>query len=146
MNDIDVTKLLEKLINSTKENTISWEYLDSNKNVCNGLGYEAVSPAKSLSTLELVASLGYSKKLFDSDNSFITEVNKNYIILYCNLDNKNGEKTLDERLIFMLVPRTYKDVFMYSSDGTDGTLLRLHSLVKSLFPNAKDIANDILNL
>lgn len=143
MNDINVNEVLDKLIELTKKNILTWEYLDCYKVLCNELNYEGVSPTQNYTNLKIFTAITSSKKMFDSDNSFVTKINDNYIILYCNIDNNDNEKTLDERLIFMLVPRTFKDVFRCSSDGN---LLRLHSLVKSYFPSAKDIANDILNL
>lgn len=146
MSIINVKEVLDKLIELTKNGTLPWEYLDSEQNICSNLNYVGVSPMHNRSAMEKLATVASSKKVFDADNSFITSINDNHIIIYCNLNDDNDEKTLDERLIFMLVPRTYKDVFMYASDGNDGTLLRLHSLVKSNFPSAQDIVDDILGL
>ncbi len=148
MNNINVRKMLEKLIELTKSNSISWEYLDSRKSLCKELCLEGKTPIQLNTGLDLVATLSSisSTELFDADNSFVAKINDNYIVIYCKINVNKISQTIDERLVFMLVPRTYKDIFTYRSDGNDGTLLRLQMLVKSFFPSAADIANDILNM
>lgn len=139
-------ELLEKMIELTKSEKISWNYLDSNKVVCDSMKFEGVSPLNHRKGIIALASAVSDKKIFDSDNSFVSKINHNYIILYCNLNDAEDGKTLDERLMLMLVPRTFKDIKIYFSEGSDGTLLRLHTLVKSTFPSANDIENDILQM
>lgn len=135
---------MDKLIELTKNNSIKWEYLDNNKYVCDALKMEALGN-------QYLFDINFFTKMsnviyFDTNNSFISTVNGNYILICCIYDKNLKDSTLNERLVLKLVPRTFREIKSIKCDEEDGTLQRLQSLVKSLFPNADDIVNDIFNL
>ena len=142
MKHFNANDLFEKLIKLTKENTIQWRYLDDDKSICDELNLRAY---KSENIFEISLNIT-SSKAFDVNNSFVAHINNNYIIICCEKDDSTSNKTLEERLSFMLVPRTFRGVRVYTSSDDDGTLLRLQSLVKSYFPSADDIIKDILDM
>lgn len=146
MDNINGKALIEQLIKLTKDNKIKWGYLDQNSAVYYNLKIEPKSPLESrnpLATLAQISSLD-GKTFFDSDNSFITSIKDNYVVIYARLSDKSD--VLAERLVLMLVPNTYKDVYRYVDQDNNSELLRLQTLVKSSFPNSLDIANDILKM
>ena len=146
MDNINGKALIEQLIKLTKDNKIKWGYLDQNSAVYYNLKIEPKSPLESrnpLATLAQISSLDV-KTFFDSDNSFITSIKDNYVVIYARLSDKSD--VLAERLVLMLVPNTYKDVYRYVDQDNNSELLRLQTLVKSSFPNSLDIANDILKM
>lgn len=147
MNSLDISGVVKKLVELTKQKKIEWHYLDSCKDVYQQLSLEPKSPLVNRNALTIFSEFStYNiKEPFDADNSFITFIHDNYVVIYARLNDKNEPTVLSDRLKLLLVPKTFKDVYE-SVDDTDGNLVRLHTLVKSVFPNSQDIANDILSM
>ncbi len=147
MSNLNETSFILKLIELTKEKKIEWDYLDEYRDVYQELSMQPRSPLYGKSSLEVLAEFGagMSKIEFDSDNSFATCINENYIIIYASIVEKKEPKLLGERLSLMLVPRTFKDIKRLR-DNEEEHLVRLHTLIKSGFPNSEDIINDILGM
>lgn len=143
MEFLNVKELYEKLIKLTKEDAIKWKYLDEDKAICNNLDFHPIKPDN------FIGSIIAAKETntFDASNSFVADINNNHIIIYCEYEIAS-KKTLDERLSFMLVPRSFRGIRTFDShtNFNDGTLLRLQSLVKSYFPSADDIIKDIYDM
>ena len=147
MSNKDEKKVFLKMIELTKEGKITWDYLDNFENVYEKLLIKPRSPLQSknpLETLEQFSTIPIRRE-FDSDNSFVVCINDNYLVLCVWIDDVRNHKVLADRLILEVVPRTFKDVSVYSDDE-DGDLVQLQTLVKSKFPNTEDIINDILNM
>lgn len=147
MSNKDEKKVFLKMIELTKEGKITWDYLDNFENVYEKLLIKPRSPLQSknpLETLEQFSTIPIRRE-FDSDNSFVVCINDNYLVLCVWIDDVRNPKVLADRLILEVVPRTFKDVSVYSDDE-DGDLVQLQTLVKSKFPNTEDIINDILNM
>ena len=147
MSNKDEKKVFLKMIELTKEGKITWDYLDNFENVYEKLLIKPRSPLQSknpLETLEQLSNIPICRE-FDSDNSFVACINDNYLVLCVGIDDVRNHKVLADRLILEVVPRTFKDVSVYSDDE-DGDLVQLQTLVKSKFPNTEDIINDILNM
>lgn len=147
MSNKDEKKLFLKMIELTKEGKITWDYLDNFENVYEKLLIKPRSPLQSKNPLETWEQLSNIpiRREFDSDNSFVACINDNYLVLCVWIDDVRNHKVLADRLILEVVPRTFKDVSVYSDDE-DGDLVQLQTLVKSKFPNTEDIINDILNM
>ena len=121
--------------------------MDNFENVYEKLLIKPRSPLQSKNPLETWEQLSNIpiRREFDSDNSFVACINDNYLVLCVWIDDVRNHKVLADRLILEVVPRTFKDVSVYSDDE-DGDLVQLQTLVKSKFPNTEDIINDILNM
>ena len=146
MNKIDGEALIEQLIKLTKDNKIKWGYLDNNSLVYTNLKMEPKSPLENRSSMAALAEISAfdAKTYFDSDNRFVASIKDNYVVIYARISDK--KVVLAERLVFMLVPSTYKDVYKYVSNAENSGILRLQTLIKSSFPNSLNIANDILGM
>ncbi len=123
-------QFISKIIELTKEDKITWNYLDSNKII-----YES---------LDLTPGIkGFLKEGFDKNSSFYAKINYNFIVFYKISDAKLS--VLDS-LIFKTVPSTFREIRTIELEENKNELIRLHNIIKSKFPNSEDIINDILNL
>ena len=114
-------EIIKKLIDLTKSKKIKWNYLGEADSIYNGLSMYASG--------------------FDHDNSFYSEIENNYIVLVAARPISN--QLLAERISLHFVPNTFRDIQKIDSSKE---LLRLHTLVKSNFPNSEEIINHILNM
>jgi len=137
LNDDKHHELLSSLFVLTKEDKITWNYLDSEKPLFISLNLTPYGVNESLS----LVLLNRTQK-FDASNSFYTSVNNNYIVIYVLYSN-NDEESFVSRLKLLLVPRTYKSV---EEVKCPNEIVRLQTLIKSKFPSPDDIINDIMNL
>jgi len=116
--DIEV---INKLIELTKSKKINWYYLGEADSIYNGLSMYASG--------------------FDHDNSFYSEIESDYIVLVAA--RPTSDQLLVERITLLFVPNTFRDIQKINSSEE---LLKLHTLVKSNFPNSEEIINHILNM
>lgn len=124
------------LISLTREDKIVWRYLDVDNSLCQSLN---LTPHKS-GQIFLKEISGLQE--FDRSNSFYAPINKNYIVLY-TIYASNKEESLLSRLKLKLVPGTYRSIEEVEAPNE---IVRLQTLIKSKFPSADDIINDIENL
>jgi len=132
-NNSEYNEFITKLGELTKSDKITWEYLDSNKSLYNSIN---LSP---YNTYDVISAALEGKKSFDTSNSYFTKINDNFIILYTDSASKEGS-SLVERLRLLLVPRTFKSIRRISNSNESITLL---TIIKSKFPSADDIIQDI---
>jgi len=137
MIDDKYNKLLSTLIALTREDKLTWNYLDSEKPLYSSLN---LAPYSGKGSMEIV--ILNNAKRFDTSNSFYTSINKNFIVIYVLYSN-DEEDSFASRLKLLLVPRTYKSVEEVNSSNE---IVRLQTLIKSKFPSPDDIISDVLSL
>lgn len=126
-------QFVNKLIELTKTNKMTWLYLDENDELFSTLN---------LSPFERISST-FDYDEFNSDSSFYAKINSNFIVLY---ELRTASENLLSSLRLKTVPSTFKDIQNIELTENKELLLRLLNVVKSQFPNSEDIINDILNL
>lgn len=122
---------IEEAIRRTKEHSISWDYLDKNKEICKGM--EWVKPESNL--LTLFSPKECERLDFDVDNSFYAKVDNTYIVLRVKWNSLAD---------LFVIPYTFKKVLKLSSEEYGEYVTRLLNLVQSQFPNAEDFINKFI--
>jgi len=123
---------IEGIIEKTKDNCISWDYLDKNKDLYTGMNW--VNKEPELFALWIPKQSHYLD--FDSDNSFYAQIKKVYIVLKVM---HNGLADL------YVVPHTFKNVVRLSAEKYGEYIIRLLNLVQSQFPDANDFIDEFIN-
>lgn len=128
------TNFIGKLINRTKEEKISWSYLDQNIQLCremNWLDDDSVFSAMS----QALAGKNRRSFSFNVEDSFYCKVKDNYIVLYVT---DNDPATL------LVIPPTCKSIVQLTPDEYGSLITRLLNLVKNRFPSADAFIDDFL--
>ncbi len=143
MNTISEHEIVTKLIELTNGKKIDWYYLDSDFSLYDNLN---LAPRKTFqgtaALLNEYAALNDNKLRFDVDNSFYSCLSSNYLVLYVTPPSSNKE-ILAERMSLLLVPKTYRSI---KEINNVEDLIRLHTIIKSGFPSAESIIEDIFKI
>lgn len=119
---------IEEIIKRTKEHSLSWDYLDKNKDLYKGMDW--LKPETNLST---IFSPKESERLdFDSENSFFAKIENMYVVLRVKWSSIAD---------LYVIPYTYKKVVKMPADEYGEHITRLMNLVQSQFPDAEDFIN-----
>lgn len=121
---------LEEILRQTKENMLSWNYLDKVKSLYEGMNWTSRSTEFGL--------FGKQVSLypdFDTENSFYCNIDKTYLVL---LVRNNQPAT------FYVVPATFKNVVTLTADEYGNLITRLLNLVRSFFPDGEVFIDSIL--
>lgn len=145
MVDVSYEDLIERIEYLTKGEMIRWEYLDSKPEIYKELGLRPKLLQSRAFDTGKISLLSPPTKEFDSENSFVANINGNYMLLCVWAKKEDAPKILSERLVLMMVPRTFKGIEEYKDDE-NGRLVKLHSVVKTFFPSANDIISDIFTM
>ena len=123
---------IENIIERTKEKTIDWRYLDTNKAL-----YEGMHWTKSKTEFGLFTS---SKEVtlpdFNQEDSFYANVGGTCIVIYV---------WKDQPASLYVVPETYKKVVWLAPDEYGASITRLLNLVQSQFPSGEGFIDSILS-
>lgn len=125
-----------KLIELTKEKKIAWKYLDGESKLNSALNLSAM-PKNSIPAIFGTMDI---KIYYNPANSFCVKINGNYVVLLAN----SNDMVISEGLQLLLVPGTYKDIDVYEDDKE--LLVHLLMVIKSMFPNASNIVDDVLSM
>lgn len=128
------TSFILKLINRTKEEQITWSYLDQNVQLCREMNWLDDDNVFSAVSQALVGKNRRSFS-FNVEDSFYCKVNDNHIVLYVT-DN-------DPATLFV-IPPTCKSIVQLTPDEYGSLITRLLNLVKNQFPSADAFINDFL--
>lgn len=124
------TAVLERIIELTKNSSLSWNYLDSEQEL-----YEGMHWTKSHETFSLTGMKEVLRPGFDTENSFCSYVNGTYIVI---LTQRNQPATV------YIVPSTYKKVVKLSAELYGDLITRLLNIVASSFPDAEAFIDELL--
>lgn len=125
-NNDKISKFLNKLIILTKTDDLNWHYLQDSKDIYNFL--DICDPNNPFGKIEI-----------DKDSSFYTVINKSYISILKNVDTDDYQ--LD------IIPSTFRATeTIYSEENYIEDLCRLNNLIKSKFPNADAVIDEILKM
>ena len=131
MADQRYTEFIEKIISRTKSNSLNWSYLDTKKELYEGMGwvntkteYELFRGNKEIITPD-----------FNVEDSFYTNIDNMYIVIYV---------WRDQPAKLYIVPYTYKKVTSLTPDEYGEYITRLLNLVQSQFPNAETFIDSFL--
>jgi hypothetical protein len=146
--DVNSDGLIEKILELSKQKKIIWEYLDEFENLYKHLNVapkkRKIGNALPLSDVaETMASTLYMNTFFDANESFYAKIRENFIVLLRYMEKNEENVLVADRIKFMLVPRTFKNIKIIEEDDK---ILRLHNYVKTQFPDVEDIINDIFKL
>lgn len=122
---------INKIIEKTKTCNISWNYLDKNEELYQGMDWMTTKT-------KFDAFLGLKEKdyiNFDPENSFFAKVGSVCLVL---LVRHNTPANM------YIVPYTYKKVVKLPADEYGEYITRLINLVNSQFPNADDFIDSFL--
>lgn len=122
---------LMKILQMTKEQKLTWRYLDSNEELYTGMNW-----TKTTTRLGLFSEKETVLPNFDCEDSFYTEIGDTNIVI---LVKNNQPATL------YVVPSTYKKVVRLDADEYGELITRLRNLVQSYFPSAEAFINNLLN-
>lgn len=124
------TEFLEEILRRTKENKLSWNYLDKANSLYEGMNWTRRSTEYGL--------FGKQVNLypdFDTENSFYCSIDKTYLVLLvCN----------NQPATFYVVPATFKNVVILAADEYGGLITRLLNLVRSFFPDGEVFIDSFL--
>lgn len=114
-------KFITALINATKNDTIEWSYLDSNKLLCQGMHW-----VKATTFYDNLVGNTSPTPDFNVESSFYTSQDDGYIALYV-YGNEPAE--------LFIIPGTFKSVVHMSADQYGEYITRLLNIVHSKFPS-----------
>lgn len=139
MVDKKYVDFLDKLIDLTASEEIDWEYLDSRLEIAAkcGLGIRDGINIRFKGT----PLPGVAKAAFNTDDSYLLEIDANYIVLYRDL----GSGSLIDSLHLLIVPSTFKGILSLSEEYDDKVLL-LRNTIVATFPSADAVMDDILSM
>lgn len=123
---------IEQIIEMTKNNSLTWDYLDNQTKLYQGMNW--TQPRTQFDVL--LGSKEIDRPDFDDENSFYTKIDNTYIVLYVR--NKNPAN-------LYVVPYTYKNVVILTADMYGEYITRLMNIVQSKFPSAKSFIDDFLD-
>lgn len=124
-------RFLNRLIAKTKSGEITWQYLDSNKALCQKMGWksnEEPDPIGRIFAGEEIAE-------FNADNSFYTEVSDTNIVIY---EQKNDPASL------YVIPPTFRKILCLNAEEYGEYITRLLNVVQRNFPNPDQFIVDFL--
>ncbi len=122
---------LMEIIRETKQKKITWEYLDKNKRLYEGMNWTHVDTQYGFFVNKETVSPD-----FNSEESFCSKVNNYNLVIYVY---KNQPP------VFYIIPSTFKSVVTLTSDEYGEYIVRLSNLVKSQFPNAETFIDEFLH-
>ena len=132
MPDQRYIEFIEKIIIKTKAISLGWKYLDTKKELYEGMGWTS-------SKIEYEPFRGNREILspnFNTEDSFYTNVDNIYIVIYV---------WRDQPAKLYIVPYTYKKVTALTPDEYGEYITRLLNLVQSQFPNAENFIDNFLS-
>lgn len=124
-------KFIKSLITSTKNKTISWNYLNENKALLNDLSHLQNLP--SIST-------------FQEDRCFFASYDDAYFVLISIAFENFG--SLYEWMELLVIPSTFRNVQSISTENDNSysaDLVRLLNLIRRNFPNPEDIMEKFIS-
>lgn len=133
MADKKYALFLEKIIQETKRNTITWCYLDSNKELYEAMNWIDVQYNSD-------GLFGRQKVVypdFDTENSFYTKIDGTYVVILVR-DNTPA--------IIYVIPNTYKKKVVLPPEEYGALSTRLLNLVQEGFPDADRFIADFLDM
>lgn len=141
-------EIIEKVFELTKEKKIIWDYLDENKTLSQKLklsSFGKTMPGETMwnnfnTKLETFFSGSSS---YASGESFYAEIGENYIVLLRKILIGESHAYVSGDLMFLMVPRTYKGIKIIEDSDV---IQRLHSYLKSTFPDVNDIIEDLFDM
>ena len=123
---------IEQIIEMTKNNSLTWDYLDSHTKL-----YQGMKWTQSRTQFDVfLGSKEVERPNFDDENSFYTKIDNTYIVLYAR--DKSPAN-------LYVVPYTYKNVVIMTADMYGEYITRLMNIVQSKFPSAKSFIDSFLN-
>lgn len=123
-------EFLEEILRQTKENKLSWHYLDKVKSLYEGMNWSCRSTEFGL--------FGKQVSLhpdFDTENSFYCNIDETYLVLLVRND---------QPATFYVVPATFKNVVILTADEYGNLITRLLNLVRSFFPDGEVFIDSFL--
>lgn len=121
---------LKKVFEMTKSQTLTWNYLDKNKELCEGMKW--CTTYSGITAILTDIDLHFN---FNTDNSFFCMVDDTYIVLLVH-----GTKPAD----VYIVPNTFKNVVKFTAEYYGDIITRLLNLVRSQFPDAETFIDKFL--
>ncbi len=122
---------LMKILQMTKEERISWDYLDQNESLYSGMNWIRTSTRFGIFGEKETVSPN-----FDREDSFYAKIGETSIVI---LVKNNQPATL------YVVPNTYKKVVRFDADEYGELITRLRNLVQSKFPSGEVFIDELLN-
>ena len=123
---------IEEIITQTKDGTLKWRYLDTNDPLCSHMGWKK-SPLLQVGNL---LSYSHDDYIFNTEDSFFTQIGETYLVLYVCDDNPAS---------MYAVPQTYKKIVVFEPDVYGKYITRLLNLVLSQFPSGEQFIDNYLN-
>lgn len=124
--------LVEKLIKMSKKNALSWKYLDTESDLCDGMDWK-VTPTAVFALLGDLSDTVY----FDGENSFVCRRDGTYLVLFMEASSTTPS--------LYVVPHTYKGVVVLKPGEYGEYTTRLFNIVKSSFPHADSFIDKFLS-
>lgn len=121
MADQKYVNFITALINATKNDSIEWSYLDSNK-----LLYQGMRWVKATTIYDNLIGNTSPIPDFNVESSFYTSQDDGYIALYVHGNNPAE---------LFIIPGTFKSVVHMSADEYGEYITRLLNIVHSKFPS-----------
>ena len=141
-------EIIEKVFELTTAKKIIWEYLDENKSLSEKLKFSSIDEAMPGETMwndfnVKLETMFSGTSSYVSSESFYAEVGENYIVLLRKIFTGENHTYVAGDLMFLMVPRTYKGIKIIEDSDV---IQRLHSYLKSTFPDANDIIEDLFDM
>jgi len=114
---------LEKVFEMTKSGTLTWNYLDKNKTLCEGMKWSKTYSG--VGALLLSDDVSFS---FNTEKSFYCRPDGTYIVLLVH-----GTQPAS----LYIVPSTFKNVVCLSAEAYGDMITRLLNLVQTQFPDGE---------
>lgn len=122
------TNFLNKVLEMTKSNNLSWNYLDNNKRLCEGMNW-------SQNYSGLANFLSNANFDFNTEQSFYCKSGDTYIVLLVYSTNPAD---------IYVVPSTYKNVVFLSAAIYGDIITRLLNIVRAQFPDGEAFIDKFL--
>ena len=123
-------QFINAIIDQTKKSKIHWHYLDSNKDL-----YEGMHWTETEEKFGLMVPKEIIYPNFNREDSFYTTINGTYIVLFV---------FRSEPATMYVVPNTYKKVVQLTADQYGEYITRLLNLVQSQFPDGETFIDNLL--
>lgn len=131
MADQKYVNFITALINATKNDSIEWSYLDSNK-----LLYQGMRWVKATTIYDNLIGNTSPMPDFNVESSFYTTQEDGYIALYVHGNNPAE---------LFIIPGTFKSVVHMSADQYGEYITRLLNIVHSKFPSGDAMIDSFIS-